>query len=375
MLAFQKLFTLAYKLIAKPLVMATTPDNAHEKMLSFGQFCGKIGPLMGLLNFATHFENEILEVNTMGLQFKNPLGLGAGMDKKLQLKECLRNIGLSHATFGSISRYPSNGNPRPWFHRLPELESMVVHVGLANDGIEATLSKLLPEYKGMKFSVSLALTNDPNHKQTLDEAIREYCEQLELVHDKVSMVEINISCPNAQLGEIFTEAKNLKKLLSALDKTVENFPNPLPITLKMPCFVSDEQFLELCKVASKHSITGLTIANLRKSRTGIQISDDWQGNLSGKPTIERSNYLISLTYKNFADRFCIIGLGGVSTAAEAYEKIKCGATLIQFVSSLVYTGPQVGAEIKRGLVKLLRQDGYTNVMQAVGANITKKDKI
>jgi dihydroorotate dehydrogenase (fumarate) len=181
------------------------------------------------------------------------------------------------------------------------------------------------------------------------------------------MVTINISCPNAYGGEPFTTSERLEKLLKEVDK----IGLKLPIFLKMPSDKPWPEFKKLIDTALKHKIAGLTICNLNKNRKSIklkdELSDDIKGNLSGKPVFDLSNELISQTYKYCGNRLTIIGVGGIFSAKDAYEKIKRGATLVELITGMIFEGPMLIGQINAGLVELLEKDGYTHISQAIGA--------
>ena len=181
------------------------------------------------------------------------------------------------------------------------------------------------------------------------------------------MIEVNISCPNTMAGEPFSKPEALDKLFNVLDKV----DHPQPTLVKMPLNLEGgwPQFKSLLDVLSAHKVDGVSIANLRKNREGLNIPEDWKGGISGAPTFAASNDLIKNTRKEFGNRFAIAGIGGVFTAKQAYEKIRSGADLVMFVSSLMYRGPQQITVLKRGLADLLRKDGFETVKDAVSADV------
>lgn len=244
---------------------------------------------------------------------------------------------------------------------------MMIHVGLANDGSEAVVERAAREARrarAMKLSVSLARTND-DLCGDIDEGIEDYKISLLRAADRTHMVEINISCPNTRKGEPFTQAGNLDRLFTELDKV----DHSQPLLVKMPQSLPWPRFKELLDVLVEHKVDGVTIANLRKDRTGLEVPPEWEGSLSGLPCVGPSNKLIARTYRDYGDRMAIAGVGGVFTPQQAYDKIKAGSSLIMFISSLMYRGPQNITTLKRGLADLLRADGYQSVSQAVGADI------
>ena len=129
------------------------------------------------------------------------------------------------------------------------------------------------------------------------------------------------------------------------------------------------EYKELLDVLAEHNVQGLSIANLQKDRTGLEIPRDWEGGLSGGPCAQASNELIRKVYKDYGDRFAIAGIGGVFTPEQAYEKIRSGSSLVMFISSLMYRGPQQITVLKRGLANLLRRDGFEHVSDAVGVDV------
>ena len=361
----ERAFQCAYKNVVKSYVFNQSPDEAHEQMIRFCRTSQKIGPLMWLLQQMLDYTDPILETRVMGVDFSNPFGLSAGLDKNADLPLVLEKAGFGFETVGSTTARPCAGNPRPWFHRLPEYASMMVHVGLANDGSDQVIRRVNQAYKRsqtMRLSVSLARTND-DHSGDIEEGIEDYSQSLTRAAGHSHMIEINISCPNTRVGEPFTQADNLDKLFARLDQ----IPHPQPLLVKMPQDKTWPQFKDLLDVLAEHKVDGVTIANLRKDRTGLDIPQDWAGNLSGLPAQKISNALIARTYQSYSDRFVIAGVGGVFTPQQAYDKIRLGASLVMFISSLMYRGPQNITTLKRGLADLLRRDGYTSVEEAVGS--------
>ena len=360
------LFTFGYKHVIKPhFVFNHTPDVAHDQMIQFCRVTGKIPPLMWLLHEMLDYTDPVLETSVMGVEFANPFGLSAGLDKNCDMPVLLDNAGFGFETVGSTTSRPCAGNPKPWFHRLPEYDSMMVHVGLANDGSEKVIARAEQAWtkaRSMQVSISIARTND-DLAGAIDEGIEDYRISLERAAGRSAMVEVNVSCPNTRAGEPFTESpENLDRLFTALD-TVDR---PQPMLVKMPLNRSWEEFRDLVAVLAEHNVQGVSIANLQKDRTGLEIPRDWEGGLSGGPTYRASNDLIRRTYREFGDKLAIAGIGGVFTPEQAYAKIRSGASLVMFISSLMYRGPQQITVLKRGLAELLRRDGFDHVHDAVG---------
>lgn len=363
-----QLFRFGYKHIAKPIFFSMPPDKAHDLMISGVHSAGQLSPVNWALRTLLQYTDPALETTVMGLHFDNPFGLSAGLDKDCMLAPVLDAAGFGFETAGSITSRPCPGNPKPWFHRLPEYGSMVVHAGLANEGADIIMPRAQRAHEQlhtMKLSLSLARTND-QYCGDLQEGIEDYCISLQKAAGTSDMIEINISCPNTMVGETFTERpEHLDKLFTALDE----IEHPQPILVKMPLNKSWEEFKDFLDVLAEHKVQGVSIANLQKDRSQYPtVPKDWEGGLSGLPCRQASTELVARTYLEYGDRFAIAGIGGVFTPQQAYAKIRAGASLVMFVSSLMYVGPQNIATLKRGLVQLLHQDGFDSVEQAVGAD-------
>lgn len=362
------LFSFGYKHIIKPhFVFNHTPDVAHDQMIDFCRVTKNIPPLMWLLREMLDYTDPVLETDVMGVHFANPFGLSAGLDKNCDMPALMDNVGFGFETVGSTTARPCAGNPKPWFHRLPEYDSMMVHVGLANDGSDKVIERAEHAWtkaRTLQVSVSIARTNDGNTGD-LAEGIEDYCTSMRRAAGRSAMVEVNISCPNTMAGEPFNESPEaLDRLFTELDK----IDRPQPTLVKMPLNKSWGEFKALLDVLAEHNVQALSIANLQKDRTGLEIPRDWEGGLSGGPTYRASNAMIRQVYREYGERFAIAGIGGVFTPKQAYEKIRSGSSLVMFISALMYRGPQQITVLKRGLAELLKRDGFEHVADAVGVD-------
>lgn len=362
-----------YKWPIKPLLFAQSPDAVHEGMVRLGRLTQRL-PLINRLMRAmfSHNNQALLGQNVFGMQFDNPVGLSAGLDKNAELIPTMRAVGFGFATVGSISAKAASGNPRPWYYRLPKSRSLVVNAGLPNQGAQ-TINDRIAKYRGDLFdyfplTASVAKTNSA---ETCTDAagVADYVDGVKALRNNphIAIFELNISCPNAYGGEPFTRPEPLETLLTKIDA----LDLLQPVTIKMPINLGWREFDTLLKIIVKHRVAAVTIGNLQKDRQAVILKDDLPsevpGNLSGKPTYDMCNELISKTYAAYGDKITIIGVGGIFNAADAYEKIKCGATLVELITGVIFTGPQLIGQINHDLSELLIRDGYTNVSEAVGA--------
>jgi dihydroorotate dehydrogenase len=361
-----------YKHIAKPILFKVPPDTVHEHLLHVGVRTQRSNLLRKLLRSSWAYQNpKQLKQTIHNITFRNPVGLSAGFDKNFVLPPLMNAIGFGFMEGGSITFESCDGNPKPWFYRLPKSKSLVVHAGLANEGVK-TIIKRLQNFPGSQvadfpINISVAKTNSP--KTSSDgNAIADYVGCLRAIrHSRQGdMITINISCPNTFGGEPFTTPTRLERLLTAIDAVHLR----QPVFIKMPSSIKWSDFNNLLQVIAKHHVAGLTIGNLVKDQTktapGEHIPASVKGGLSGKPTWETTNELIHRTRQTYGDRFIIIGVGGIFSAKDAYEKIKLGANLVELITGMVFEGPQLIGQISHGLGILLKKDGFTHISQAVG---------
>jgi dihydroorotate dehydrogenase (fumarate) len=374
-----KVVRYSYTCLAKPILFAVPPDKAHGDMISS---TSKAGRVRFHRNFVKFFfdgrQYKELAQKYHGIEFKSPVGLSAGFDKNGEIVPMIARLGFGFGTVGSVTALECKGNPRPWFYRLPKTKSMVINAGLANHGSSVVIDRINDYDKEAvdKFPIVLSVAKTNSQKVvSIEEGIEDYAITIKRARDesRIAMIELNISCPNAFGGEPFTTPERLDKLLAAIDKLKVK----KPVIIKMPIDQSWSQFKKLLDVIVRHKVTGVTVGNLAKDRSKAELLDELpdtvRGNLSGMPTKKLNNELIRRTYLDYGDKLIIIGVGGIFSAEDAYEKIRLGASLVELITGMMFCGPQLVAEINDGLARLLARDGYTNISQAIGVDACNKD--
>lgn len=377
MRVFRIIFAKLYKVVIKPLLFKLSPDDAHTYLVKVAKVWQQIPVVRPLTRLLLAPKNsERLKQEFFGVSFLNPVGISAGFDKNIELQPTLDMIGCGFETGGSVTFPARKGNERPWFYRLPKTKSLVVHAGLANAGIEKialNIKKSSRVQERMPLIVSVAVVA-ADETCTIKQAIDDACKTMQYVQDnKLSQViEVNISCPNAQDGQPFSRIKNLKSLLN----TIDGLKLTLPVLVKMPNMNDWRDFEPLLDEIVGHNIKGVTISNLVKDRESVSLKDDLPddvlGGLSGAPTKDRSNQLIRRTYKKYGHKLIIIGVGGIFSATDAYEKIKNGASMVALITGMIFEGPQLIGDINHDLVSLLEADGYMHISEAVGRSVNKR---
>jgi dihydroorotate dehydrogenase (fumarate) len=362
-----------YGKLVKPILFKFSADSVHEAMIRTGNFLQKVAILRWLLHLTLAYRNPSLTQKIHGLDFSNPIGLSAGIDKDAKLVGMLEAVGFGFVECGSVTYGKYGGNPRPWYTRLAATKSIIVNSGLRSEGACAVIGRSLHYKQSLlnKFplNISIAKTNSPA-TSTYEAGVADYISSLKL-WEKVGnakMYTINISCPNTFGGEPFTKPEDLEGLLIEVDKLKIR----KPLFIKFPIDKSWKETHELLEVCNKHSVQGITLGNLYKDRSTVQLSESFdnslKGNFSGKPCWERSNELLKKAYKEYGERFVFSGVGGVFTAEDAYTKIRLGASLVEMATGVIFGGPSVAGEINRGLVQLLKRDGFSHISEAIGVD-------
>ncbi|RUM81665.1 MAG: quinone-dependent dihydroorotate dehydrogenase [Candidatus Thioglobus sp.] len=360
---------LFYRWIARPLIFLWEAETAHNKLKQLGLLFASNVLGRRLLKALFYYQHPSLNTTVDGIKYDNPIGLSAGFDKDGELTDAYPLIGFGFAELGSFTGDVCPGNPgvgRRLF-RLVKSKSILVWYGLNNQGAEAIAKRL----KGKKFKIpigiSAAKTNNAasfDLQNSIDDYLKTVNEFKEIGH----YYTVNISCPNTQDGEPFVDQKNLDVLLSALDKVKQESK---PVYIKMAADLEIDEINIIVDACLKHKIDGLVLTNLTKP----SMSDEYlkeeltfdKGALSGLPVQRISTKVVRHVYQRTRGKITIIGVGGVFSADDAYEKITSGANLIELITSMIFEGPQVVGEINRGLVELLKKDGFSSIEAAVGS--------
>lgn len=338
-----------YKNSLKPILFKFNPDLVHSMFVELGIICGDV-PLLNQVVKKIYGEpsgKKLIVVD--GLTYQGPVLLSAGFDYNAHLSHVLYFMGFSGEEVGSVTARPCMGNPPPRLRRLIKSQSIQVYKGLKNEGVDKIILRLKSKIIPSKFilGISIAKTNDQKNSNQ-EEGIKDYCYSFRRLNEENvgDFYTINISCPNAFGGEDFAKAENLDLLLTELKK----IPCKNPIYIKMPINKSWEDFQELLKVIHQHAIHGVVIGNLNKKYEDADFKEEatkeFRGGLSGKPCQKLSNDLIRKTRQAYPG-MTIMGCGGVLSAADALEKIRLGANLVQLITGMIFTGPHLMQEINK----------------------------
>lgn len=366
-----------YKKIIKPILFTQDPEKVHNGFTRLGIFMGKFWLTKKITKLLFYYKHKKLEQNYFGIHFKNPIGLSAGFDYNVDLTRSIGDIGFAFCSSGTVTYGEYAGNAKPRLKRLPKSQSLLINKGFKSAGIKKVLNNVsFTQYNPAQIGISLGATNSPNTCAS-ETQIFDILESFKyLIHhkkaEKFAYYELNISCPNVAGSGALTEPRVLENLLSEIRK----LPLKKPLFVKFQLEIEWEHARELIQIMIKHNVAVVIIANLLKNKSNFNfdrneigeiIDNKLKGNFSGKPTEVLSNELIGKVYKEFGNQIKIIGVGGVFSAEDAYEKIKQGASLVQLITGMIFEGPQLIGEINKKLVIFLERDGYKNISEAIGS--------
>ena len=368
------LYGFMYQNFVKPVYFLLTPEFIHNRMVFFGELLSKT-PIIKLVGSKFIYKDKSLKQKVSGITFENPVGLAAGFDYNANLTQTLYYLNFGFQSVGTITNIPYEGNPPPRLGRLPKSRSLMVNKGFKNLGADLTAKKLvLSGADGFKIPVGISIgVSNSKNIITLFQAIEDIKKSFQIFEKaKVnnSYYELNISCPNLinTKNLSFYLPKNLQLLLTMINK----LRLKKPVFIKMPIEKTNREILVMLKVITQHkSIKGIIFGNLQKDRNHpslvkSEVEKFKVGYFSGKACEERSNELIKLVYRKYRGKLIIIGCGGVFSGADAYKKIKLGATLIQLITGMIFQCPQLIAQINLELIDLLKKDGFRNIKGAIG---------
>ena len=321
--------------LARPLLFSLAPERAHELTLSLLKSTHK----MGLMRQNVPEKPVIC----MGIQFPNPIGLAAGLDKNGAYIDALADLGFGFIEIGTITPRPQAGNPHPRLFRLPKAKAIINRMGFNNDGVD----KLIENVKASKFKGILGINIGKNADTPVENAVDDYLICLEKVYNYASYITVNISSPNTKNLRSLQSGDALTELLSTLKKRqldlAEENSHYVPLVLKVAPDLEAEDVQFISKQLIEFKIDGLIVTNTTLSREGVEglpFAEE-AGGLSGAPVFEKSTACLTAFSKALNGEVPLIGVGGILSGEQAVAKREAGASLVQVYSGLIYTGPDL----------------------------------
>lgn len=321
--------------LARPLLFSMAPERAHDLTLSLLKSAHKMGFIRQKI--------DAKPVTCMGIEFPNPVGLAAGLDKNGAYIDALAALGFGFIEIGTITPRPQAGNPQPRLFRIPEAKAIINRMGFNNDGVD----QLVENVKASKFKGILGINIGKNADTPVENAVDDYLICLEKVYNYASYITVNISSPNTKNLRSLQSGDALTELLDTLKQRqlelAEQYHHYVPLVLKVAPDLSREDIDVIAAQLITFKIDGLIVTNTTLSRDGVEnlAFGNEAGGLSGAPVFEKSTACLRQFAEVLNGQIPLIGVGGITQGEHAVAKIEAGATLVQIYSGLIYTGPEL----------------------------------
>jgi dihydroorotate dehydrogenase len=352
---FRHICTMNLYPLAKPFLFKLDPEEAHHFTIHNLQLAGKFPPLLKL--FSGKLEHPSLHRNLFGLDFPNPVGLAAGLDKNGDVIDEMGMMGFGFIEIGTVTPKPQPGNDKPRLFRLVKDEALINRMGFNNVGAEVAAQKL----KRRKTNIIVGANIGKNKVTSNEDAIRDYEFCFKALFDYADYFVVNVSSPNTPGLRALQDKDSLTAILNSLQDINLSKPKQKPILLKIAPDLSNDQIDDVVSVVQQTKIQGIVATNTTISREGLSytpagVEAFGAGGLSGKPLTKRATEVIQRVkseIRNQKSDVKIIGVGGIMNVPDAMEKFNAGADLIQLYSGFIYQGPQLIKDINKALIKPL----------------------
>ena len=343
-----------YKFFIRPLFFRIDAERVHHLVFGALRVTGKIPGVKSLMKMLFTYNDHKLERHLLGLVFQNPVGLAAGLDKDAKVTDELSAFGFGFIEIGTLTPKPQPGNDKPRLFRLPKDQALINRMGFNNGGVVEAAELL----KKRKSKVIIGGNIGKNKITPNENALDDYAYCVEVLHPYVDYFVVNVSSPNTPGLRELQEKEPLRKLLSDVKILTASKDKAKPVLLKIAPDLTSTQLDDIIEILKETKTDGVIATNTTISRDGLATSEEelskiGNGGLSGKPVGDRSNEVIRYLRKGLGKDYPIIGVGGIMTEADAVEKIKAGANLIQIYTGFVYEGPGFVKRINKTLAATL----------------------
>jgi len=345
--------------VIRPFLFNLDPEVAHDlaiKSLKFNPLPRKMFELE---------DEEMLNIQLLGQDFSNPIGLAAGFDKSAEVYNSIIKLGFGFVEVGTVTPLKQFGNPKPRIFRLENDGALINRLGFNNDGMELIKSRINSEGKKGIVGINIGPNKDTKNQKN------DFCLCLKNFFDVADYITVNISSPNTEGLRSFHDQEKLEELLVALNKIKKDNKSNIPLLLKVSPDIDESDIPEIIDVVIKNNISAIVLTNTTSgNRKNLKNkAKNEQGGLSGEPLQQISTNMIKKFYKLLNGTIPIIGVGGINSGKSAYEKIIAGASLLQLYTGFVYRGPSTAKDIKKELIQILKSDGIKNIKDAIGKGI------
>ena len=356
-----------YSALARPILFTLDAERAHD--LTMAALRSPIAPAVLAVNAPP--DESPLHQQAFGLVFRNPIGLAAGLDKQGTAVPAWVALGFGFAEIGTVTPRPQSGNVKPRLFRLPQDHAIINRFGFNSDGAEAVAKNLSRVIEpAARRSPVVGINVGKNKDTPNDRAVEDYLRLVDVLHPFADYFVINVSSPNTAGLRALQDAESLRPLVEqVVERVRQSATCRIPVLVKVSPDMSEDQLLASVDAAVAGGASGIVATNTTTSRSGLVTPGrvvEEAGGMSGAPLRARANEICRLLFRHLQGRVPIVGVGGIATADDAYERIRSGAALVQIYTGLIYEGPGIVSRIAAGLEERLKRDGLRTVAEAVG---------
>ncbi|GAA1894711.1 quinone-dependent dihydroorotate dehydrogenase [Streptomyces sodiiphilus] len=368
-----------YPWLFRTVLRRMDPERAHR--LAFGTIraAAAVPPLRSVLRSLFARRRPELRTRALGLDLPGPFGLAAGFDKNAVGIDGLAMLGFDFVEIGTVTARPQPGNPAPRLFRLEADRALINRMGFNNDGSAAVAARMSRRSRRAPGPRTVTGVNIGKTKAVPEEeAVADYVASTERLAALADYLVVNVSSPNTPGLRDLQTADRLRPLLTAVRAAADRAaPRHVPLLVKIAPDLADEDLDAVADLALELGLDGIIATNTTVGREGLAgppeaVAACGPGGLSGAPLKERSLQVLRRLYARVGDRVTLVGVGGVETAQDAWERILAGASLVQGYSAFVYQGPALPRRIHRGLARRLASSPYRTLAEAVGADTRKE---
>ena len=358
-----------YSSIVRPLLFRLPAETAHHFALSSLSGALRVEAVRNAVE-KRYQRAPFGKLKRFGLTFSNPVGLAAGFDKNGEAADALSALGFGFIEVGTVTSEAQPGNPKPRIFRLPKDLALINRLGFNNSGAKQVIKNL----KKHGTDCVLGINIGKSRSVPVEKAIPDYLKTLGIVYEIADYIAVNVSSPNTPQLRDLQQPGLLTDLLTSLQRRNRELAEkysltaPRPLLLKIAPDLSEDELPAIIAVAQENTVSGIIATNTTVKREGLseREAEYGEGGLSGAPLRNRSNEIIRMIYRLTNGTMPIVGVGGVFTAEDAWEKICAGASLIQIYTGFIYEGPSIARRINEGLRQIVSKEGFVSLDEAVG---------
>jgi dihydroorotate dehydrogenase len=344
-----------YKLLVRPILFLLAPEKVHHLVVSMLHVGFKIPGVKQIITKSFAFNAPSLKVNLFGIDFPNRVGLAAGFDKKADIYNQMAAFGFGHVEVGTVNPLPQPGNPKPRLFRLKKDKALINRMGFNNPGVDVFVQNLKKQKPNLIVGGNIGKnTLTPN-----DKAIDDYLICFHKLYPVVDYFVVNVSCPNIEgLGKL-QDKDELIKILESINQANKEKPKRKPVLLKIAPDLPIGQLDDIIDVVKTTEADGIIATNTTTTRDNLStekavVDSIGKGGLSGKPLTNKATETIRYLHQKSGGTIPIIGVGGIMSPDDAWEKIEAGASLVQLYTGFIYEGPAIIRKINKHLALKLK---------------------